>query len=341
MGRKKRNYAKTTATPQASAEAFAFGDPVPMLDQRDIFGYLECPIYQQWYEPPLSFDGLARSYWSAVHHSSPLQVKRNILVSTLKPTPMISPQEFSKFALNYLIFGNSYLELRKNKLNQGFQLLTSPAKYTRRGVERDQYWYVQDMMNPYRLPVGQVFHLLEPDINQEIYGLPEYLAGLNSTWLNESATLFRRKYYENGNHAGFIMYLTDPTISQASADAIRKALADSKGMNNFKNLFINAPNGKADGIQIIPLSEIAAKDDFFNIKRASRDDQLSAHRVPPQLMGIVPEKNSGFGDVEKASMVFVRNELVPLQMRMQEVNHWLGEEVIAFNEYKFITPDPA
>jgi capsid portal protein len=48
------------------------------------------------------------------------------------------------------------------------------------------------------------FHLLEPDINQEIYGLPEYLSALNSTWLNESATLLRRCYFDNGSHAGFI-----------------------------------------------------------------------------------------------------------------------------------------
>jgi capsid portal protein len=41
-----------------------------------------------------------------------------------------------------------------------------------------------------------VFHLLEPDINQELYGMPEYLSALNSAWLNESATLFRRKLPE-------------------------------------------------------------------------------------------------------------------------------------------------
>ncbi|MHB7070593.1 hypothetical protein ACYCIM_26255, partial [Klebsiella pneumoniae] len=31
----------------------------------------------------------------------------------------------------------------------------------------------------------------------------------------------------------------------------------------------------------------------------------------------------GFGDVEKASCVFVRNELMPLQKRLQELNRWL------------------
>lgn len=37
---------------------------------------------------------------------------------------------------------------------------------------------------------------------------------------------------------------------------------------------------KKDGIQIIPLSEVAAKDEFLNIKNVSRDDMMAAHRVP-------------------------------------------------------------
>lgn len=43
------------------------------------------------------------------------------------------------------------------------------------------------------------------------------------------------------------------------------------------------------------LHEVATKDDFFNIKNASRDDLLSAHRVPPQMMGIIPNNTGGFG----------------------------------------------
>ncbi|RRO12248.1 phage portal protein, partial [Pectobacterium aquaticum] len=102
------------------------------------------------------------------------------------------------------------------------------------------------------------------------------------------------------------------------------------------NLFFYAPNGKPDGIKIVPLSEVATKDDFFNIKNASRDDLLSAHRVPPQMMGIIPNNTGGFGDVEKASQVFVRNELTPLQERMKEINKVIGIEVIAFKPYKLI-----
>lgn len=95
-----------------------------------------------------------------------------------------------------------------------------------------------------------------------------------------------------------------------------------------------SPNGKKDGIQIIPLSEVAAKDEFLNIKNVSRDDMMAAHRVPPQMMGIMPSNVGGFGDVEKAANVFVRNELLPLQKRLEEINDWINEKVIIFKDYK-------
>lgn len=180
---------------------------------------------------------------------------------------------------------------------------------------------------------------MEPDINQEIYGLPGYLSAIPSALLNESATLFRRKYYINGSHAGFIMYMTDAAQNQEDVNNLRNAMKSAKGPGNFRNLFMYSPNGKKDGLQIIPLSEVAAKDEFLNIKNVSRDDMMAAHRVPPQMMGIIPQNIGGFGDVSKASKVFVRNELTPLQRRIQELNEWLCGEVIKFDPYKLDIED--
>jgi PBSX family phage portal protein len=129
------------------------------------------------------------------------------------------------------------------------------------------------------------------------------------------------------------MYMTDPAQNPDDIDNLRQALRDSKGPGNFKNLFVYAPNGKKDGMQVIPVSEVAAKDDFWNIKNATRDDQLAGHRVPPQLMGIIPTNTSGFGDAEKAARVFAANELEPLQERLLEMNDIVGKEVIKFRPY--------
>ncbi|EMA8639663.1 phage portal protein [Cronobacter malonaticus] len=294
---------------------------------------IECISNGKWYEPPVSFAGLAKSLRAAVHHSSPIYVKRNILASTFIPHPLLSQQDFSRFVLDFLVFGNAFLEARKSVTGKVIRLDASPAKYTRRGVEENVYWWVPGFSQPQQFEPGSVFHLLEPDINQELYGMPEYLSALNSAWLNESATLFRRKYYQNGAHAGYIMYVTNAAQSSTDVEAMRDAMRSSKGLGNFKNLFFYAPNGKPDGIKIVPLSEVATKDDFFNIKKVSAEDLMSAHRVPPQMMGIMPNSIGGFGDVMKAAQVFVRNELTPLQERIKELNNHIGEEVITFKKY--------
>lgn len=59
---------------------------------------------------------------------------------------------------------------------------------------------------------------------------------------------------------------------------------------------------------------------------------MGAHRVSPQMKGIMP-RNIGGGDVGKASKVFFRNDLVPLQERIKEINEWIDEEVISFKTY--------
>ena len=333
MSRKKQRAAQPVNTTAQTMEAFSFGEPSPVLDRRDILDYVECISNGKWYEPPVSFTGLAKSLRAAVHHSSPIYVKRNILTSTFVPHPLLSQQDFSRFVLDFLVFGNAFLEKRMSTTGRVMKLETSPAKYTRRGVEDGAYWWVPSFIQPHAFETGSVFHLMEPDINQEIYGMPEYLSALNSAWLNESATLYRRKYYQNGAHAGYIMYVTDAAQSSTDVEAMRDAMRSSKGLGNFKNLFFYAPSGKPDGIKIIPLSEVATKDDFFNIKKVSESDLLSAHRVPPQLMGMMPNNTGGFGDVVKAAQVFVRNELTPLQERFKEINAWAGEEVIRFRDY--------
>lgn len=89
MGKSKKNRTAAEHNVQhksgVSAEAFSFGDPIPVLDRRELLDYVECVQMDRWYEPPVSFDGLARTYRAAVHHSSPIAVKRNILTSTFIP----------------------------------------------------------------------------------------------------------------------------------------------------------------------------------------------------------------------------------------------------------------
>lgn len=317
----------------AKAEAFTFGDPVPVLDGREILDYLECWANGRWYEPPLSLDGLAKSTRASVYLQSGITFKRNALARTFVPHKLLNRQAFEQLSLDFIWCGNGYLEKRDNMLRQALGLLPAMAKFVRRGIEPGAYFQVRGWKDEHEFRNGSICHLREADINQEIYGLPEWLAALQSALLNEAATLFRRKYYQNGSHAGFILYMTDAAQNEDFVTDLRDAMKSSKGPGNFRNLFMYAPNGKKDGIQLIPISEVAAKDDFGSIKNISRDDLLAALRIPPQLIGIVPQNAGGFGSISDAANVWALNELEPLQARMLQINEWLGEEVIRFKSF--------
>lgn len=321
-------------------EVFTFGDPTPVLDMRDIYYEGVWIAANEWWEPPIPFDVLSRSYRATAHHASALQVKRNFLLKTFIPHPLLRRQEFSGMVLDYLMFGNCYLEDIRNRLGGRLRFERRLAKYMRRGARLDRYYWVPVWMLRTELPEERICHLLEPDIDQAIYGLPDYLGSMQSAWLNEASTLFRRRYYLNGSHAGFILYLSDAQQNQDDVDAIRQALRDSKGPGNFRNLFLYSPNGKKDGVQLIPVSEVAAKDEFLNIKSMTRDDQLASHRIPPQILGIVPVGGASFGDVEKAAKVFAANEIEPLQAALRGLNDWAGDEIIRFQPYT-IGPPPS
>ena len=277
---------------------------------------------------------------AGVHHASAIHFKAQILSSTFIPHKRLSRSTMLKLATDYLVFGNAYIEEPRSKLGEGMAFSHALAKYMRRHRDLQQYGFHRNWQEVHTFRNGSICHILQPDVNQEIYGMPLYLASLHSSLLNESATLFRRRYYTNGSHAGYILYLTDPETEQGDVDALRMALKSSKGLGNFRNLFFHSPNGKKDGIQLIPIGEAAAKDEFFNIKNISRDDQLAAHRVPPELIGVVPSNSAGFGNVVNAARVFARNEIQPLQDHVgQCINDFAGDLICRWMPYRLPAVD--
>lgn len=326
------------STSPARAEAFTFDDPVPVMDRAEILDYVQTWAAGRWFEPPVSWSGLAKSFRAGVHHSSAIYFKRNVLASTFIPHKLLSRDEFGRLALDFMVFGNCYAYEQRNRLGGLLSIKRAPAKYVRRSTDLQGFFQIDGLAVEHEFVADSIHQLMEPDINQEVYGLPEYLGALHAAWLNEASTLFRRRYYENGSHAGFILYMTDAAQTQTDVDKLREALKQSKGPGNFRNLFMYAPNGKKDGIQLIPVSEVNAKDEFFNIKNVTRDDLLAAHRIPPQLMGIVPSNTGGFGAANTAAEVFGTNEITPLQRRFQQFNDWIGEEVVRFTPYEVQVP---
>lgn len=320
------------AETRGKVRCFAFGDAEPVLDSGRFLNLIEIYHNGRYYEPPVNPRTLSKLMNISPHHRSAIALKVNLLVKYFIEHPLLSAEAFERLVLDYIVQGNAYLEAVGNRIGGIAALEPSLAQNTRVGLQRGQFWWIDDRWQEHEYEAGRILHIRQYDAGQEIYGLPEYLAAVQAMLLNEAATLFRRRYYLNGAHAGFILYINDEGIDDDSIDEIEQSMLDAKGVGNFKNMFIHSPKGKDKGVQILPISQIAANDDFLGVKNTSRDDILAGWRTPPQLMGVVPANAGGFGDVEKASDIFFENEIMPLMRKFKSaINRFAGREVVAFD----------
>lgn len=83
-------------------------------------------------------------------------------------------------------------------------------------------------------------------------------------------------------------------------------------------------------VQVIPVGDIATKDEFERVKNITKNEILSMHRMYPGLSGVMPENNNGFGDLEKMMHVYYELEAIPLQQAFLEINELISREVVTF-----------
>jgi len=315
-----------------------FGDPVPIL-QGDLFeDYTESALIDGYYEPPISPNGLIKSFRSNAMHSSAIFAKRNIVSAYIDLHPTLSRLVFDRFLLEDLMLGNGYLLKVSNRLNSIVRFDHLPSKFIRRREKADSYSY-KTFSQDIDYKTGVVFHALEYDPSQEIYGIPQYFAALSSIWLNEDATLFRRKYYKNGAHSGFLLYMNNPNLTDKQEESIVSQLNSAKGLGNFKNMFINGKGKDGEKPELIPVGQINAKDEFANIKNVSTGDILAAHRIPLDLMSIVREGFTAASDLNKVDKMFYKNEVIPIFNRLTALNDWAGFDVIKLKKYSDLEPE--
>ncbi len=139
--------------------------------------------------------------------------------------------------------GNAYVEWRRNRFGGTLELRHALAKYTRSGTDFETYWYTESGRDDYAFRRGEICHIINPDNNQEIYGMPEYIGA----WLSVSLSRSADYYYDNGSHAGCIIHIGSSTVDHESMEALKKTLAESRGGGAFKNLLIQTTGGGKDG----------------------------------------------------------------------------------------------
>lgn len=312
---------------------FTFGDPEPVLDNKltDYIG-----VWMQdngrYYTPPVLWTGLAKLLQANAYHGPIIDFKTIMIMRGFIPSRAMTRQAMRCAATDFNVFANCYFQLFTNYYGEVVRVEHLPAINMRRMKEENQYGKLESNGQLTEFEPGEVVHIKNYDVSQTVYGIPGYLGAIQSMLLNEDATLFRRKYYKNGAHVGYILHSTN-AMDQSYVDEIKKAMKGSKGLGNFSSIFLHSPSGDKDGLKIIPVGDFSTKDELERIKNISRDDIIAAHRMPPALAAIIPQNMTGFGDISKVDAVYEKNEVWPLREILLELNDFLPANVqVSFGE---------
>lgn len=250
-------------------------------------------------------------------HGGIVQARRNMLLSTYVSGGLSKMDAMSAFQ-ELIIFGDCYLLKLRNAFGSVVGLIPLMSLYVRAHKNDDEDaitgWVLPNKNETIIYPFDDVIQIKMPDTQQRVYGYPDYMGGVNSAMLNSEATMFRRRYYSNGAHMGYIFYTNDPNMTDEIENEIKEKIENSRGVGNFKNMFVNIPDGSEKAIQLIPVGDLnSAKDEFANIKNISAQDLLNAHRFPAGLSGVIPANGSNTGDVTKLRKNYMATETKVLQ----------------------------
>lgn len=309
----------------SKVEFFKFGDPEPVHGKNWISLLGVFPnLSGEYYIPPIDLWGLSQMRIANGQHGSCIVFRRNMVENAYRGGGL-SLGDISNCATDFLTFGQSYIQIFRNRLGEILRLRHVPGLNMRVRPNDKGYRMLRSNSGEKDIdfPEDEIVMIKEYDTGQQIYGIPDWLGGMQSALLNQEATLFRRRYYVNGAHMGYILYTSSENLSEEDEESIKNAIRDGKGIGNFKAAYFHIPGGKEKDIQIIPIGDISQKDEFLNVKNMTANDVREAHRTPPVLMGIVPTGTSSLGDPIKVKATYIETEVAALCRKFEQLNNIL------------------
>ncbi|MFQ5628627.1 MAG: phage portal protein [bacterium] len=262
-----------------------------------------------------------------------------------------------KYMTDYYALGNAFLEISRNMANEIEAIYHVRGRNMRRKLKnmrgqdgkiravKSGFCQVIDLIIQSFVDFGvedrgeknEIIHHFQYDANDDYYGVPEWLPALAVMILDRSAVEYNAFMFDNEMTAKFLLIIEGGNLSASARTQLKKFLAQkAMGVKNTGRAFevsIDDPNVK---IRIEKLNvESKEKDLSFSVGRGqNRDEIISAHGVPPRMVGIMAAGQlGGVGEIEGQLKTFKESTITPDQQSLETL---LNKTIISsFDNHKW------
>lgn len=231
-----------------------------------------------------------------------------------------------RVALDYESAGNGYLEVVRGKGGAVVELYHMPARYAWRiplGREA-AFRYEEDTVRR-GLPAfsvdgrddNSIIHFSQPTNLSRYYGAPDWRGCVQDIELDYYAVLYNQKFFINSGIPDLAIVVKGGKLSpEDEAKVIAFFQSEVKGVSNsHKVLYIPIDDENVElKFEKLALDVKDRDGSFHKLRNQCRDNIVSAHGVPPRILGIVSAGAlGGAGETVGQMKIFADTTINPRQ----------------------------
>jgi hypothetical protein len=270
--------------------------------------------------PPIDFIDLALLERAHPYHQLALEFETEKMLEYFLPASMIRYQEFEKIAADYFSSGNAFYLKNRNILgqvaatNNGLPAISHLPFVYMRLMTNGHYCQLDNFGNIVKTyNRNDVGHIKKYDKLQNAYGIPPWIAQLQSIMFGEDSILTPRRELTAGITRKIIGFLG------LNNDQLKGVIDNFKASKGHQEMtaFLGLPDKdgkKLDDIMKIYPDDSTFKVDFEKFIRLSNEIIIECHQIPWFLIGAQPDKGSSPPDLDKVIRIYARKILIMLMI---------------------------
>ena len=237
------------------------------------------------------------------------------------------------------VYGNAFIEkIKAGKTIIGLKRLPARTMWRTKDNGFAQWIYeVDGNLQIIYFPKDNIIHLKSPCPGGLHYSLPSWIGSHGMIELVKGATEFNAAFFQNSAIPDYAIISKNGKLPKTSKDSMKEYFQNEfRGLaNQHRQLFIDA--NTAD-IEFKKLTTELKDADFLKLMDAGRERIITAHGVPPRMLGIMQAGQlGGGGEVAGQLAVFETITLKPKRRRLSEQLSPLLKEI---GETKPLTFEP-